>query len=111
MRAGKLRHRITIQSKSTTSRGTYGEEIITWGTYKQVWAELDPPKAREFFANKQTQTEITTRIRIRYLENIDNSMRIIYDGRTFDINAIINPDEKNKELILMCNEYSTSMPT
>jgi head-tail adaptor len=30
MRAGKLRHRVTIQEKGTPARNSYGEEVISW---------------------------------------------------------------------------------
>ena len=108
MRAGRLRHRIIIQERSTAvTRGDYGEETQGWKTYKQVWSEIDPPKSREFFATGQTQAEVTTRVRIRYLPDIDPRMRIKFGARYLNINSIVNPDERNKELIMMCNEWIT----
>ncbi len=108
MRAGRLRHRIVIQEKSTAvTRGSYGEETTPWTTYKQVWSEIDPPKSREFFSANQTQAEVTTRVRIRYLPDVKPNMRVKFGTRYLNINSIINPDERNKELIMMCNEWVT----
>jgi len=106
MRAGKLRHRIAIQQETAT-QDIYGAEVKTWTTKKELWAEIDPPKSREFFATGQTQAEVTTRVRIRYLPNVTPNMRIKFGTRYLNINSIINPDERNKELIMMCNEWVT----
>jgi SPP1 family predicted phage head-tail adaptor len=108
MRAGKLRHKIIIQRKSTAiTRGDYGEETQGWTTFKELHAEIDPPKSREFFATGQTQAEVTTRVRIRYIPNIEPTMRVKFGSRYMNINSIINPDERNRELIMMCNEWVT----
>jgi SPP1 family predicted phage head-tail adaptor len=101
-----LRHKIIIQKKSTAiTRGDYGEETQGWTTFKEVHAEIDPPKSREFFASGQTQAEVVTRIRIRYIPNLTPDMRIKFGSRYFNIGPAINPDERNKELIMMCNEW------
>ncbi len=108
MRAGRLRNRIIIQERSTAvTRGSYGEETQGWTTHKQCWAEISPPRSREFFATGQTQAEVTTQVRIRYLPNIVPNMRVKFGTRYLNINNIINPDERNKELIMMCNEWVT----
>ncbi len=105
MRSGKLRHRIIIQQKTAT-RGTFGEEIETWTTYHSCWAEIDPPKGREFFASQQKQTDVTVRIVIRYKSGITTKMRVKFGTRIYDINAVIDPDERhNRGLILECTEH------
>lgn len=103
MQAGRLRHQISIQIKTTVSDGM-GGFTATWGDETTVWAEIDPPKGREFFASGQTQSEITTRIRIRYLSGVTPAKRVRFKSRYFDINSVVNPDERNRELILMCVE-------
>ena len=49
-------------------------------------------------------TEVTTRFRIRYLAGVKAAMRISFASRTFDIQSVINPDERNRELHLMAVE-------
>jgi SPP1 family predicted phage head-tail adaptor len=29
---------------------------------------------------------------------------ILYDGRSFDIQSVINPQNRNKEIVLICSE-------
>lgn len=103
MQAGKLRHRISIR-KRTVTRGTYGEEVVTWSEHAQCWAEIDPPKSREFFGSGQTQADVIVRMRIRYVEGVKHEMQVLYGTRKYDIVSISNPDERNKELIMQCKE-------
>lgn len=108
--AGRLRHQITIQKLGEpVTQNPYGEEDRAWHNVLETWAEIDPPKGREFFAAGQKQAEVTTRIRIRYPTGIDITvaMRILKGGstsRVFEINSVIDPDERNRELIMMCTE-------
>lgn len=103
MRAGKLRHTITIQQRSD-SQNSYGEQANTWTTFAEVRASVEPLQGREFFASQQMQAEVTTRFRIRYLDGVTADMRISYDGRTFDIQAVLNPNERGRELHIMAVE-------
>lgn len=103
MRAGKLRHWITIQTRTDT-RDSYGEPISTWTTFDQVWASIEPIAGREYFASKETRSQSTHRMRIRYRSGITTKMRISWDSRLFDIESILNTEERDRELILMCVE-------
>lgn len=103
MRTGQLRHKITIQQAAKTSDG-FGGWTQTWTNFATVWAAIEPLRGREFFAAAQVQAEQITRIRIRYLAGITPKMRILFDARTFSINTIINVNERNRELHLMCEE-------
>ncbi|MBG2804208.1 phage head closure protein, partial [Proteus mirabilis] len=53
---------------------------------------------------QQVQSEATTRILIRYIADIDTSMRIVWGKRIFNIISIIDPYERHRELQLMCKE-------
>jgi SPP1 family predicted phage head-tail adaptor len=103
MNSGDLRHQITLQSKTETSDGM-GGITETWADQLTTWAQIDPPKSREFFGNGQMQTEIVTRIRIRYRPNISHEWRVKFGTRYFEITSIVNPDECNQELIIMGRE-------
>ena len=103
MRAGDLRHRVTIQQKSVV-RDTYGEEDVTWTDVATVWGSVEPLQGREFIEAKQTQAEITTRIRMRYRSGILPEMRAVWDGHIYDIEAVIDVGGRKRELHLMCTE-------
>jgi len=100
---GKLRHRVTIQNKVTLPDG-YGGVTSTWQDVATVWASVEPLNGRELYAAQQVKAELTHRIRIRYMSGIKPEMRIVFDNRSFDIEAIIDPEERHESLELLCSE-------
>lgn len=103
MRAGNLRHKITIQKPTEASDGI-GGMTTTWGTFKSVRAAIWPLRGTEYIAAMQVTSEISHKIRIRYLDNVTSKMRIKFGTRYFDIQSIINPDERDIYLEMMCRE-------
>ena len=103
MKAGELRHRITIQQKTVT-QDTAGVITETWADLVTVWAAIEPLTGREKFLAQQVYTDMTTRVRIRYRSGIDPAMRLKYNSRIFEINVVVNPEERNRELELLCTE-------
>lgn len=103
MNISKLRHRVTIQNKVTLPDG-YGGVTSTWQDVATVWASVEPLNGRELYAAQQVKAELTHRIRIRYMSGIKPEMRIAFDNRTFEIEAIIDPEERHESLELLCSE-------
>jgi SPP1 family predicted phage head-tail adaptor len=103
MKAGQLRHYITVQ-QVTETQDTFGQGIESWTTWKQVYAAVEPMVGREYFASAQTLSKVTHRIRIRHLSGLTTKHRISWDGRIFDIESVINVMERERELVLMCVE-------
>lgn len=103
MKAGKLRHRITIQNPVETTNDV-GDVTTTWEDFATVWAEIIPLSGREYWESKQVNSEVTGKIRIRYLAGVTPKMRAKFGDRIFNIEAVINPEEKNIELVLLVSE-------
>ncbi len=103
MNIGAMRHRVTIQQVSE-SRDAHGGVVESWSTFAVVWANIAPISGREYLAVKQTQAEVTHRIRMRYLYGITPKMRILYGDRIFDINSISNLQERGHEMEIMATE-------
>lgn len=101
MRSGNLRHRIEIQ-RQIHGENEYGDPIHEWKTFAKVWAEVLDLKGREFWQAAQVQSEITSRLRIRYLAGVEASMRVLHEGRTLEIDHILDPDGRKRELHLFC---------
>ena len=104
---GELRHKITIQ-KLNNSQNDYGEVDVnahtTWSDVTVVRAGIYPISGKEFFAAETVNSEITHKVKIRYFEGITPNMRINFNNRIFSIESIINFQEKNVELQLLCKE-------
>lgn len=100
---GKLRQRITIQQLSK-SRDTYGATKKGWTSFATCWAAVEPLSGKEFWNAQQIAAEITTRVRIRYREGVKPTMRILFGSRILEIKGITNPEERKKELQILCSE-------
>ena len=103
MRAGRLRHRLTLHSKTET-RDSYGASLVSWTKQGTVWGAIEPLSGREFFAQQQTQSEASVRIVMRYYSGIDETWRISSGGKYYDIETIINDGERDRMLTLMCRQ-------
>ena len=102
MRSGNLKHKITIQSYSET-QNDFGEVVKGWTDFKTAYASITPLSAKEFF-KAGTNAEVSHKIELRYLIGVLPKMRIIYNGREFSIESVLNIREANKSLQLICIE-------
>ena len=102
MDAGMLRHLITIQQR-TTDKNSYNE-LTDWQDFITVHASVGTLTGKEYFAAEQIQSEVTHKVIIRYAAGIKPSMRVKFGDRLFDIMYIVNFQERNIELTLMCSE-------
>ncbi len=105
MEAGKLRHRIVIQ-QATEAQDGYGEPGLSWSTWATVYARVEPLSGREYFNSPADQTlaEVTHRITIRYRDGITPTLRVVWKGQVFDIEAVIEVESRGRELHLICRE-------
>jgi SPP1 family predicted phage head-tail adaptor len=101
MEAGRMREQIAIQAKSV-SRDAYGAEVVGWATHAEVWAEAQPLAGREYVAMRQAQAEISIRFRTRYVAGVNPAMRVLWDGRGYDIVEAIDVGARRRELELLC---------
>lgn len=104
MGAGRYRHPVEIQHKSWVQDPLTGEMREDWTTYARVWAAVEDLSGREFWAAQQVQSEVTTRVRFRYLPGVEPSMRVLHAGRQLEIVAVLEPDGTRRELQLLCKE-------
>ncbi|MCM3761038.1 phage head closure protein [Alkalihalobacillus oceani] len=87
MNPGDLRHRVTVQ-KLTTTINENGFEMKEWVDVQTVWAAVSNLHGREYFAAAAVQAENTVKFMIRHLEGVDSSMRILFQGKAYDITAV-----------------------
>lgn len=103
MNIGKLRHRITLQ-KLHNRPSDYGATVAEWQDVHHVWAEVKPLSGREYFAQAQIQSEVTSQIWLRYLPDVNSTMRVIFNRQVYEIVSVINYKSLNKTLLLQCKE-------
>lgn len=103
MRAGWLRHRLTIEAPHST-KNTFGEDVVTWVDEATVWASVEPLRGREYLEARQQQAEVTHRVAMRYRDGVEPKKRLRFGQRRLLIESVVNPLERGERLELMCRE-------
>lgn len=103
MRAGWLRHRVVLQRK-TSSISSVGEPVDTWATYADVWASVEPQRAREYVAAQSEQARGQWVIKTRYRSDVSRLDRAVWNGHTLEIESVVSPFERGRDLELVCRE-------
>lgn len=105
MQAGRLRHRVLLQRAVSTQSPITGAPITQWVDVAIVRAEVVAASAREFISAMATQSEVTTRITIRYRQGISNRDRILFRGKIYNIEGVLpDPVSGREYLTLPCSE-------
>jgi SPP1 family predicted phage head-tail adaptor len=104
MRAGELRERITLQSNTSTRDG-FGAEVPHWSTVATVWAKVVATSGNEQIATGASVVTTIYTITLRERDDIDQSMRVLYDGLPLDIKAIVGGEDTG-EMVLDCRQSS-----
>jgi SPP1 family predicted phage head-tail adaptor len=95
----RLRHRIEIQSLTTTSAGG-GCYTETWTTTATRWANVQVQRANEEFSFNKDQQANTYRIVLRK-ETFTNKQRIIFNGLTLTIETISDPTQAGRMMTVI----------
>lgn len=113
MRAGRLRHRISIERRTDTF-DSFGEATPTWTALVENYpARVRDDSQREFTAQLNVDAEKTIHVEIRDPRiQITTKDRVTFShpvngALTFDIRAILGGENIGRELTLMCSEHST----
>jgi len=107
MKSEELKHRITLQTFSTTVNDN-GFEVEEWTDFKELWAAVTNLHGREYFEAAAVQAENTVKFTIRYLPNIEPTMRILFKGKQYNITSIDNIKYANKFIEIKAMEVDSS---
>lgn len=100
---GEFRHIITFQEMEER-KNQFGEMTKVWVDKFSTRAGIYPLSGKEFFTADKENSEISHKINIRYRPDINQKMRIIFEGRVFNIESIINFQERNILIQIMAKE-------
>ena len=105
MRAGALRHRVTFRAM-TEIEDAWGGKIEQWADHVTVWAEVNYTRvgSREYWEAQKANSEAQGVVRIRYRDDIEPSMQIVYGSKTLHILAPFTFDTKNREMHILFKE-------
>ncbi len=93
IKAGDLRHRVTIESATRTSDDA-GGSTTEWQTVAEVWAAIWSRTVAEDFALDRIAGTASHDIWIRYRSDVTPDMRIRLGNRIFDILGAIDVEDR-----------------
>jgi len=105
LRAGRLRHRVELQSVTRTQDG-YGEADESWSTYTTVWAAIEPLRGQERYLAQQVNSDTEIKVVVRYNSSVDSEDRVLIGSRVLEVVGVINPGERDEYLELLCREIT-----
>jgi SPP1 family predicted phage head-tail adaptor len=121
LKIGELRHRLQLLRPYGPAQSTFGDvSLANYSPVRTLWGKIESITGRDVLAANQFSDVATHRITIRHFRhNLDIFAKdqVWFQGagtyvRQFQIEYVLNPDEKNKTLILLCVEIdqSTNQP-
>ena len=102
-RAGALRHRVKLEQATKTPDGGGGSSIV-WDEVASLWVAIKPLSGRELLTAGQFASRLTHEIIMRYRVSVLPEMRLRKGSRLFAIKAVIDVDEKQTWLRVLCEE-------
>lgn len=103
MRAGPLRHPVTIYRTAVTYDDD-GTETVAHNEVEDAWVSIEPLRGDEGLAAMQLDATVTHRVRKRHGETITPDCWFSHDGRTFNVKVVRNLHERDAIDELLCGE-------
>lgn len=109
MKAGALRHLVTLEQLASGAQDEAGQSSAVWRPFVQARASIETLAVRELLASQGTAAGATHKITIRWQPRLESTtavaaMRIRYRDRTFNIKGAANLDEQNREIWMLAEE-------
>ncbi len=104
IQTGKYRHRLDIEGLEGFTRP--GNDVPVHNTVGHRWALLEPESGAEPWVAGQPQEERMHMVRHRYFPGLSSAHRYRWQGRVFNIVAVMNPGEQGgtTEQVVRCKE-------
>ena len=100
---GRLKSRIVVYRKKTITT-SIGSDKEIYAIYKTIYAEIRPLRGKEYLESVQLEHKITYKITIRFTD-INETDYIGYQGKIFDIESVIDVENRHWDIELMCVEH------
>lgn len=107
MKAGDLKHRVTIRERANGVQDPEtGDFVSAWVDLATVWAQIVPVSVREFLQAAAVQNEISARVVVRYSSltaKITPDCRLVYGSDTYEIKGVMpDPNGGRTYITLLC---------
>jgi len=102
---GSLRHYVSLMENRGEVRAEHNLPEERWVKVAEFHAAIEPISGREFFQAQQVQSSTTHRIRCRWRPGVNSRQRIHYGARVFELQSVLNLDERDEWLEIMAVEH------
>ena len=103
---GNYRHQVSIVSVSNSPPNANGIRTPAYTTVCTTYAKIEGISSREVEWAKSFNAQTTHKVTMRWRAGIDHTMQVRFGSRTFLITGILNPEERNVRLELLCMEIN-----
>jgi head-tail adaptor len=106
--AGARRCRIALQH-GTAVLDAMGGRTQSWSTYGHSWAGLD----ETLLKFDDTQASVGFTVTLPYRADVEEKQlagvqqRVVFGDRTMKVLAVMNPEQRNRDLVLQCALVTT----
>jgi len=105
MLGNRFRHRITIQEPVNTQNSVTGAVTVTWANVKaDEPAEALTGPGREFMQSGAIQADTDARFTVRWFSGLSQNMRIVWDGRIYNIKTFTTDRTGRKFYNIECSD-------
>jgi len=106
MNSRDLLHSVELQNFASVADGM-GGSTDTWSTVATVRAAVWPVSVSEQRKAASPTAVGTHQIRIRYYSGLSAAWRVKFGTRYFSIVSVVNKEERNVQMDLLCREVLT----
>lgn len=100
LKSGLMDQKATIQTP-TEGTNSIGEPTFTYSTFATRWMALLPLSGAERVASLQNEGTVTHRVRMRYTSGLKPKMRLVSEGRTFEIDSVVERGRREEHELLV----------
>ena len=107
MRTGRYRTRLHIEEAAET-RTSDGGITSGWASIGTTWAWVRGLRGRELFSAQQINPQTTHKITMHHRSGMNSGLRLLdkTGARVFNIESVVNLDERNREIEMICTEVA-----
>ncbi len=105
--AGMLRKLISIEIPLTTIDEEFGDTIESFAAPINLWADIEPVSGRDNWSAERLEDVVTHSLCIRWRDDVTPGCRVAYQDRSFRIIGLFDPEERQRWLVLHCEEIKS----
>lgn len=102
-----LRNKIAIQKKVESTEPF--QPLDNYEDYTKLRSEVRFLRGRNFYAARAANVKTDVEFIIRYREDLDETMRVVYKNKNYEIEGIIPLDNSNSFMMIKAYEIKHDM--